>query len=568
MGIYLNFAIAPFRISPSEWERTYEDALQIADKCNLLDQIVTERNGIEYVFARKTAERKLYSGLGFHTLGTMDSGCNMEDFSLYRSLQAYRDAMDKDGKQTDNGVDILFDKWYTGDPEDKEMPRPNLVAHIWDGKTQGRPGHMALLTIACLFADRFPHAVMIGGNISVNQCDVAARLVRQCLGIDIQPPVICRPDALAKQIRAENMPEHLQLTSFFDLYLGGLTEKVGTILKDVFGEDALYRYFRDKIAEYHKKGYSYSRDIGAYLLLGLDFADLLRLMVSDEQGCRVSLETMLEKLFSYNTYARVSIPSTAEDKNNETPRIEFLLMVVGGNIYKRSSTYISLRKIREVCQSFDSNSDAIIDRLLQKQTPKELSELVSGWWETEENHYDHYDICTASDLFRYAPGCTFEPKFEESLLKYFRLVQALDADEMFRNFLKLDRVERERWFLRKSCRVLLRETMWNHIFESVMNDQYIRRYFLFFLADCSSQYAHELLEALLTSPELVNMLWAKSLNQSAVVVDEQIKTQMEYIRNLAKNMQWTIEKAMEILEIPEDERQQYKDLLAQETPKA
>ena len=43
--------------------------------------------------------------------------------------------------------------------------------------------------------------------------------------------------------------------------------------------------------------------------------------------------------------------------------------------------------------------------------------------------------------------------------------------------------------------------------------------------------------------------------------------QIENIRNMIKNMGVSIEQAMSVLEVPEDERQQYKDLLEQETPK-
>ena len=42
---------------------------------------------------------------------------------------------------------------------------------------------------------------------------------------------------------------------------------------------------------------------------------------------------------------------------------------------------------------------------------------------------------------------------------------------------------------------------------------------------------------------------------------------IENIRNLAKNMKLSIEQAMSVLEVPEDERQKYKDLLEHEAPK-
>lgn len=94
MGIFLNFTLAPTRISPSEWEQTYEDALKIADKCDLLDKIIAERNGVRYAFSRKTTERIVYDkGLGFAAYGTLTSGYNMEDFALFRSLDFYQNEL-------------------------------------------------------------------------------------------------------------------------------------------------------------------------------------------------------------------------------------------------------------------------------------------------------------------------------------------------------------------------------------------------------------------------------------------------------------------------------------------
>ena len=261
MGIFLNFSLAPTRISSSDWEKTYENALIIADKCGLLDKIISERNGVDYAFARKTAERIVYGkGAGICTYGTMDSGYNMEDFALFRSLDYYQKELGEGDGAEDNGDDILFCGWYTGESDDSLIPIPNQAGDIWGGKTQGEPGHIPLLAIACLFADRFPDAVTVGGDITAGQCNAAVRLVRECLGIDIQPPVRCRSDALSKRIHAAAMPEQMQLRAFFKLYLGSLTEKVGEVLREVFGEDALYRYFRAEFVKNQKEGYQNSSE--------------------------------------------------------------------------------------------------------------------------------------------------------------------------------------------------------------------------------------------------------------------------------------------------------------------
>lgn len=256
MGIFLNFTLAPTRISPTDWEQTYESALKIADKCNLLDKIIEERNGVKYAFSRKTAERIVYDkGLGFVAYGTLTSGYNMEDFAIFRSLDLYRKEL-SEPEEPDNGADVLFKDWYCDDAGDFKIPRPNHAENIWGGKTQGDPAHMVLLAIACLFADCFPEAVTVSGDITAGQCNAAVRLVRECLGIDIQPPVRCRPDALAQRVHSASVPEQKQLDAFFSLYLGSLTGKVGDVLREVFGEEALYQYFRKAMRKNQEKSCS------------------------------------------------------------------------------------------------------------------------------------------------------------------------------------------------------------------------------------------------------------------------------------------------------------------------
>ena len=57
------------------------------------------------------------------------------------------------------------------------------------------------------------------------------------------------------------------------------------------------------------------------------------------------------------------------------------------------------------------------------------------------------------------------------------------------------------------------------------------------------------------------------LDQNQIIWEAEKRERIKNIRNMIKNMGVSIEQAMSVLEVPEDERQQYKDLLEQETPK-
>lgn len=63
------------------------------------------------------------------------------------------------------------------------------------------------------------------------------------------------------------------------------------------------------------------------------------------------------------------------------------------------------------------------------------------------------------------------------------------------------------------------------------------------------------------------MLEAEERGIEKGVAKGRVNERIENIRNMVKNMGVSIERAMFVLEVPEDERQQYKDLLEQNIPK-
>ena len=306
MGIFLNLTAYPQRIPEDRWEKTYEEALRIVDRSDFLDRIFLERNGRRYVAARKTAERVFPDkGPGICVCGTMASGFDMEEFHLFRRKPCCRDT-----DKPDNGADILFEDWY---PEDSDIPTPTGACWIWGAKTQGRPGHIPLLAIACLFADRFPEAVRIGGDITAGQCRAAVRLANQCLDQPIQVPVTCRAEALLRCLRRTNIPVRKQVEAFFQLYLGRLTPEAGNVLKKGFPEGTLYRYFRDRVVSGTERRADFERAVRDYLLLDLDPVDLLNMLTRDQLGSRLPLEEILSHLFA----CRVHIP--LDQKNCTDP---------------------------------------------------------------------------------------------------------------------------------------------------------------------------------------------------------------------------------------------------------
>lgn len=352
--------------------------------------VFLDRNGHQYAAARKTAERDFpEDGPGICVCGTMASGFDMEEFYLFR-----RKPRCCNTNKPDNGADVLFEDWY---PEDPDIPTPTGTRWIWGAKTQGRPGHIPLLAIACLFADRFPEAVHIGGDITAGQCRAAVRLASQCLDQPVQMPVACRAEALLRRPRKTNIPVRKQVEAFFQLYLGRLTPEAGNVLKEGFPEGELYRYFRNRLASGTERRADFERAVRDYLLLDLNPVDLLNILTQNQLGPRLPLEEILSHLFA----CRVRIPldqknctdplglDAAVEGDEESPHeIEalmgrtFFAMLAGRN--RNLPVYLPLDAIRSACHQVFPNTDtnALIDHLLAEPAENERQKQVYGTGDT------------------------------------------------------------------------------------------------------------------------------------------------------------------------------------------
>ena len=540
MGVFLSFRIAPHRIPAAQWEETYQEALGTVDHFNLMDLVFTQRNGSRFMFTKKTAERDLGKGkLGIKVCGTMDSGFNTEEFLLFRNLECYRSSKAVE----DNGADILLDDWY---PEDSDTPQPPGVRELWGNKTQGKPAHIPLLAIGCLFADRFPDAVRVGGDITMGQCRKAVELANRYLERPIQVPVTCRAEPLARRLQGSGLPAVKQPEAFFQLYLGTLTPEVGAVLNCVFSPEILYQYFRNALTRHKPEDSAFQATLRNYLLLGLEFSGLLQMLVSDPKGLCLSLEQALKTLFSFQVHIPLSEKNctdplggldTAVDGDESTPHEidavmgrAFFSIFFGRN--RNLPVYVPLDTIRDACRPLDRGADAMIDRLLAERVVDERQEKTYGNDDSSvinqlrqsareayqaEKEKQNYDIGDVEDLYFYEPGCTVYPALMEDLLSCMQKIWSFDMEKDFSAFLALDHGGREADLIRRNRHILIREDVWEHIFAHIMNDSYIRRYFFLIETDLSIPEGYHLLGPLLNNPVLVDELWEKAENTKDLV---------------------------------------------------
>lgn len=130
------------------------------------------------------AWRKNGAWTGWTANGDMLTLRTAEEFRLPRDLEnelAY-DPAGGDAALA-HAVDALFRK--------EDTLKAPAVRHLWGGKTQGEPYHIALLAIGCLLADRLGRKVHVHGDITLGQCRAQCeQLLDYCAGDRIHPLVM------------------------------------------------------------------------------------------------------------------------------------------------------------------------------------------------------------------------------------------------------------------------------------------------------------------------------------------------------------------------------------------
>ncbi len=542
MGIFINLSIIPGRIPAEEWRRVYQESLRLVEAYDFMDKVEGERNGLSYVYAEKSRDRENLWGKcchGWHSVGDMRTGFNTEDYMLYEDIHAYLPQT----RAEDNGADILLNRLYYMD----DIEKPGGCINIWGNKTQGEDSHIYLLAIGCLIADRFPDAAMVSGDISVGQCRRAVRWANQYLEKPVFLPHTGQREKLLQRLRRTDVPEERLLEAFLFLTDEAKDARMGEFLQREFDRKAWYQYYRSQFGRYQIDQRGYFRILKEYLVMGFDFGGLCRMTVKDPEGMRADPEKFLERVLESRLHVAeketCDLTWTAREKadQEEADTIRGLFAGFMGTLCgaenRNVAAFYPLERIREDCRSAFGDLcdvDAVIDRALEAdRSKKDSDQSVKGMnkdslqnllyddpesllykeaerLERKRREEEKYDIRSYQELIDFVPGCRVRPELEEDLIRNFQLLHrsALDGFEKFQTF---NEEERENYFIRKNRNVLLRKEVWERIFDSVMEDAYIIRFYGLFQVDCTQRAGYIFCKNLTANLQVIDYYWEKTL---------------------------------------------------------
>lgn len=238
MGIYVSMYIDPYRISQDAWKDTCTQAVQLANQIGLSNFLYKHErideldDGLIEVADNGPEGIRIQCDRGEDRMETVLMQSNLMYYRM-RAIERRCTAI------AERKMDVLLAS--TSCSMDEAGFTDELVNVFWS-KTLSRKIHIRLLAFACFFADRFPQAIVVGGDICQEQCQEAVQLANEFLTDKIQMPIPCYADALLDRLAVSGVSEEAQVCAFVCRYLGPWTESVRSQLLQRFSPELVERY--------------------------------------------------------------------------------------------------------------------------------------------------------------------------------------------------------------------------------------------------------------------------------------------------------------------------------------
>ncbi|MCG7334681.1 hypothetical protein MHZ95_05210 [Sporosarcina sp. ACRSM] len=483
MGVMIFLDIMPDHIDASEWEKVYEETLEIINGYPFLDSIFDDQTyHCNWQYVTRTEERAIPfadNQIGWHTIGDEQSLKIAESFVLVKDLQYYREYCGRGG----NCEDILFSSIYDypGINEQLKQLKVNKV-HVFDAKTQGEPFHIPLLAIACLIESRFPQHAMVYGDISIGQMEKALKWANSILKKPIELTERANNGKLLMRIKQELKDEAAALEVFMDLTMREQDRELGELVRMHFSYETIATYYLSQFKKYKIGTFGFATELSNYLDQGFRLEDACELCVLDPAGCNYDAQKFAKSVLSmeWPTNDRSLtdlIPTKINAPNSDEP--ETVNSMLGKTLLQmsgfREEMKSNLTFEEVVCILRDQlghlcNIDLLIDKVIEKD--RDLTTLLEDFHakfdkdsEDEEVKRIHYAITAVEDLILWKHGDKIHPNLEDGIVMVKEFVEKLlERDkEFFAAFQNMTAKEKMRKLIQFNQFFYIHKRVWDEI---------------------------------------------------------------------------------------------------------
>ena len=390
LGIYLAISKA---VTREEWEKVYEETLQLVKAFPLADRREVECRGIPTICLTHSEEREFPSRwnetkIGWCTEGDLETLRRAEDYFLPRDLIGNREVYEDAGDALLGILPDYIDMKHYADESWRDG-----IYYLWGNKTQGEPYHLCLLAIACLIETRLGEKAIVYGDINRKQCVKALGLMDSYLEEPLKEPVeiatCCDMEKLWERVYNLYCDPVTKIQIFEHLYIGEKKAPFGEFLRRKCSKEAIETYWKDRFRNFCTSEWEQERSIREYLLRGFSLEKLCRLVDYSKYG-EQPYEKFIRFIMDTKMYmTEAEYAESMEDYQEElTPFFSMLSRITFDSGRKRRiERYIPMEEIREALnQGLKEKCD--VDSIMYKYLKEEAGIAVDCF----ENEDDFYEI--------------------------------------------------------------------------------------------------------------------------------------------------------------------------------
>lgn len=541
MGIFIYLVISK-SVTKKEWEKVYEETLQLIKHLPLADLREVKIHGIDTTCLVKTEEQE--EPYGWNDEDTIVGWTAVGDYKYMHVAEQYylpRDLVGENEVEPDAGDAILgaLPAYMSYDWEDERF---NHVYGKWGAKTQGEPYHMYLLAVAALIEARLGTKAFTYGDITRGQFKRAVEIANRYLEEPIDIPDRCHMDRLLKRVSELPLPHDKQLAVFDVFFLGTKNAEFGGYMRQMFSSDAISSYWKDRFKNYEIDTIGFDRIIGDYLLCGFGLKELCGYVNFKSKDGEYKYEDFIKRIMDAKLHLEEKNCADALkiDQEEERPYgvgTLFAQFFYAGAGNKKVDRYIPIKDIKTaLIEALGSkcNVEEIIDNYLSEeakrfdvihdseaseedlkkavgQDPAEVfNQVMDLKCKKLAEEREKYNVTAYEDLPFYEDGDTIHPAIEKSLVNGINFLALAREEEEYKWLLEGSAEKCCEWLVEENKYFLIRDEHWDKVFTNIENDiNSFGRYYGLFRVKMNNNSMIDMCTALMINDELYE--YSKSL---------------------------------------------------------
>ena len=409
--MYICYSIS-YSVTQEEWEKVYEETLDLAQKLGLADWSKFYYKGIRhYAYCKVKEETEEEFGKEKHYWLACAEYNHLADGEYFRLDRELNNS--KYNKDAGPAILRMIDYYTNVSSKSYENQTDYDVTEHCAGLYAIR-----LLAILCLMESRLKEKVFTYGDISKSSCETAVELANKYLKEPIELPARCDYNRLYEIVKTIDIPEEEKINLMENAYLGEIDLKYGKFIEEKFDKNTINQFWKNRFKDCNVEDDNFKHTLKAYLYYVFDFQNLFSYITftNKKEEYLKFLELIIEIENNKDRFSK-NMGLTRDPKDNK---------VRGFSLEFRRSLFGPMNSTDILCYTFDEYvnelskylGDQINVRNFLKEKIKDEDEDSFLLRLKEYCHKDDYyvfegeencDIIYSSELMYYKTGDIISP---------------------------------------------------------------------------------------------------------------------------------------------------------------